>query len=213
MSPVSISIIVPVYSGSKYLVLLLQELEALRLRWDGEQAPMRLVEVILVDDAAVDESPAIIDRLAAEKRWVTALHLSRNFGQHPATIAGILHSAGDWVVTLDEDLQHPPSQIEALLRQAVRSGSDVVYAKPEGAVHEKYSRDLASRLYKRMIVLFSGNRNVPLFNSFRLIRGTVARAASSVCGHDTYFDIAFVCRQSISDSWLGNLRECLAHLV
>jgi glycosyltransferase involved in cell wall biosynthesis len=190
VSMIAVSVVVPVYSGSKYLPDLVNELEKLRDRWANEQAPMRIVETILVDDAAIDDSPALIDRLARENSWVTAIHLVRNFGQHAATIAGILHTSGDWVVTLDEDLQHPPGRIEDLLRHAVRTGSDVVYANAETAVHEKFVRDLGSRLYKRTIVTLSGNRNVRLFNSFRLIRGSIARAASSVCGHDTYFDVS-----------------------
>jgi len=118
------------------------------------------------------------------------LHLSRNFGQHPATTAGILQTTGDWVITLDEDMQHPPSKIEAMLHQAAISGIDVVYACPEQAVHESVFRDYSSRIYKKIIGYLAGNENIQLFNSFRLIRGSIARAASGVCGHDTYFDVA-----------------------
>ncbi|WP_201829341.1 glycosyltransferase [Microvirga zambiensis] len=149
-----------------------------------------MAEAIFVDDAAVDGSPALIDKLAQSYPWVTAIHMARNFGQHPATIAGILHTSGDWVVTLDEDLQHPPARIEDLLQEAARSGHDIVYAKATASVHQNYVRDLGSILYKRLIEKLSGNSNIRHFNSFRLIRGSVARAASSVCGHDTYFDVA-----------------------
>ena len=190
MTRVTLSAVVPVYRGKDYLSRLAEQFVTLRERWDKDDAPMQLAEVIFVDDAAVDASPEIIDRLAAEYGWMTAIHLSRNFGQHPATVAGILHTSGDWVVTLDEDLQHPPAEIETLLGLAVKTRSDVVYARPAAAVHENWVRDLGSRLYKRMVIFLSGNRNIRLFNSFRLIRGPIARAASSVCGHETYFDIA-----------------------
>ena len=78
---------------------------------------MRLAELILIDDAAVDASPTIVDDLEADHAWVTALHLMRNFGQHAATIAGVLHSSGDWIVTMDEDLQHPPAEIERIAQK------------------------------------------------------------------------------------------------
>jgi undecaprenyl-phosphate 4-deoxy-4-formamido-L-arabinose transferase len=185
-----VSAVVPVYAGAKYLQVLVDELGKLRSRWEEADAPMRLMEVILVDDAATDASPEIIDQLSERYSWVTAIHLARNFGQHPATIAGILHSSGDWIVTLDEDLQHPPTRIEDLLRQVARTGSDIVYANAQGSVHENYVRDLGSVLFKRLIERFSGNPNVRNFNSFRLMRGSVARAASSICTHDTYFDVA-----------------------
>ncbi|GGF72979.1 glycosyl transferase [Azorhizobium oxalatiphilum] len=189
-TPVSISVVVPVYSGEAFLADLIAQLEQVRTGWRERGAPMELSEVILVDDSAIDGSPAVIDRLAAEHGWVTAIHLMRNFGQHAATIAGVLHSSGDWVVTLDEDLQHPPSEIETLLRQAVGAGSDIVYAKPASAVHEARWRDWASRGFKKMMVFLTGNPNISHFNSFRLLRGSMARAASSVCGYDTYFDVA-----------------------
>lgn len=187
---VLISVVVPVYSGERYLEQLVAEFETLMAAWDSAGAPFKLGEVVLVDDAAIDGSPAIIDRLASEKPWVRALHLIRNFGQHAATVAGILHTSGDWVVTMDEDLQHPPQQIETLLRRAVSENEDVVYANALGTVHDAKSRDLASRVFKRLMVALSGNKNVTRFNSFRLIRGAVARAVSSVCGHDTFFDVA-----------------------
>lgn len=189
-SPVSISVVVPVYSGEAFLNELIGELERMRNAWRERGAPMELSEVILVDDAAIDGSPRIIDQLAATHGWVSAIHLMRNFGQHAATIAGVLHSSGDWVVTMDEDLQHPPFEIETLLKKAVTSGLDIVYAKPASAVHEARTRDWGSNGFKQLMVFLTGNPNIRHFNSFRLLRGSLARAASSVCGYETYFDVA-----------------------
>ncbi len=187
---ISISVVVPVYSGQEYLHRLIDELEVVRNRWVHARVPMELKEVILVDDSAVDQSPGLIDDFARSKDWICAIHLSRNFGQHAATIAGILQSKGDWVITMDEDLQHPPSGIEALLRSAIHSDVDVVYAKSETAVHQAAIRDATSKIYKGLIRWLSGNKNAHLFGSFRLIRGSIARAASEACGHSTYFDMA-----------------------
>lgn len=188
--PITVSVVVPVYSGADYLAALIVEIERVRTDWADSGAPLSLVETILVDDAAVDTSPEIADRLAREKEWITVIHLARNFGQHPATIAGILNTSGDWVVTLDEDLQHPPARIEDMLRIAVRNGHDIVYANPHSSVHQSHLRDFGSRLYKRLMQSITGNSQIASFNSFRLVRGSIARAASSVCGHDTYFDLS-----------------------
>lgn len=186
----SVSVIIPVYCGEKYLRRLVEEIRLVRERWLESGAPLVLAEAIFVDDSALDGSPALIDALAAEHPWIVPLHMMRNFGQHPATIAGVLHSSGDWVVTIDEDMQHPPASIEALLRHAVRQQADIVYAKPNHAVHEAKSRDWTSRTFKGLMSALIGNKHVRDFNSFRLIRGPLARAASSVCGYETYFDIA-----------------------
>lgn len=189
ITSVSISVVVPVYAGAEFLERLAVECDALRTEWAGLGETLRLAELIFVDDSASDGSSEIIDRLAVQYPWIVALHLSRNFGQHAATIAGILHSAGDWVVTMDEDLQHPPGRIPDLLRRAVRTESDVVYANPSGGVHEAALRDGTSRLFKRIMQWLTDNPMLQYFNSFRLIRGSIARAAASVCAHDTYFDV------------------------
>ncbi|MEM8624754.1 MAG: glycosyltransferase [Pseudomonadota bacterium] len=186
---VPVSVVVPVYAGADYLEELIASLAAVRDEWARTVAPMALSEVVLVDDAAIDRSPEIVDALAERYPWVVPLHLSRNYGQHAATIAGILHTAGAWVVTMDEDLQHPPERIAELLETATRQGADIVYARPEGAVHGAAMRDRGSRGFKRIMSFVTNDPNLPLYNSFRLLRGPIARAAASVCGHDTYFDV------------------------
>lgn len=186
----TVSVVVPVYCGAAYLPDLVAELDALRNEWTRQGAPFILAEAILVDDAAIDASGALLDELGRLHSWIVPLHMSRNFGQHPATIVGILHSSGDWVVTMDEDLQHRPEVIPRLLREAVSAQLDIVYAKPASAVHEAAARDLTSRNFKRLMQWLTDNPNLTDFNSFRLLRGSIARAAASVCSHDTYLDIS-----------------------
>lgn len=187
---ISVSIIVPVYSGEAYLPQLCQRVAKVRSKLIDARAPFQVTELIFVEDGARDASGVIIDGLGSEHDWVKPFHLSRNYGQHAATVAGIMKSSGDWVVTLDEDLQHPPEEIERLLERAVLSEDDVVYANPEDAVHQSFIRDWTSRTFKNLMVKLSGNKNVVIFNSFRLVRGIIAREASKACGHSTYFDMA-----------------------
>ncbi|MBB2970323.1 glycosyltransferase [Mesorhizobium sp. RMAD-H1] len=187
---ISISIVVPVYSGEAYIRKFCERVSALRSCLTEKSAPFQIIELIFVEDGAKDRSGAIIDELGSQLDWVKPFHLSRNYGQHAATVAGIMKSGGDWVVTMDEDMQHPPEEIERLLEKAIKQGGDVVYANPEEAVHQSFMRDWTSRKFKSLMVRLSGNRNITVFNSFRLIRGSVAREASRACGHSTYFDMA-----------------------
>ena len=185
-----ISTVTPVYSGEVYLRSLVESLSAIRSEWARLHCPFQLEECIFVDDNAVDGSGAVLEALSTEHPWVRVISNSRNFGQHPATIAGILHSSGDWIVTLDEDLQHDPVHVFRMLEFAVGRRLDIVYARPKAAVHQSRLRDLGSVWLKQMLVLLTGNKSIRHFNSFRLLRGGVARSAASVCSHETYFDIA-----------------------
>ena len=190
ISTITFSIVVPVYSGEKYLSGLVTQIEKLRNHWKDAGLDLLISEAIFVLDAPVDNSRELLKSLAVSHSWVRVVDLSRNFGQHSATVAGILYSSGDWVVTLDEDLQHHPLKIETMLKKACTEGADVVYALPRGAVHGGGYRDRLSRMAKFLIASLSGNRFVQSFNSFRLIRGDIARAASSICAQHTYFDVA-----------------------
>jgi len=190
MNKILISTVTPVYSGAAYLRNLVEALDAVRIEWETEGLPITLVESIFVDDASIDDSADVLKKLAEEYDWVNVVTLARNFGQHPATIAGLLHTSGDWIVTLDEDLQHEPRHIRALLNKAVECSNDLVYAAPREKVHGGWFRDTSSRLFKRLISRLTGNPYVSAFNSFRLIRGSVARAAAAVCGHEMYLDMA-----------------------
>lgn len=190
MQTISISTVTPVYAGRDYLEELVARLKKVRESWHTSQAPMILTEAIFVNDASKDGSLEVLYKLAEENPWVKVINLSRNFGQHQATAAGVLHSSGDWIVTLDEDLQHDPVYMELLLKNGVESRLDVLYANPEQNVHDSVFRDWSSKAFKTVISYCTDNPHVKEFNSFRLIRGSIARAAASVCSHGTYFDVA-----------------------
>lgn len=185
-----LSIVVPVYNGSRYLQNLVEEIANLQARWDLASASLAIVEAIFVLDEPIDNSELLLQNLQPQYPWIRIISLSKNYGQHSATIAGTLHSCGEWVVTMDEDLQHKPIDIEKLLKEAARNNADVVYAKPEQNVHGGLYRDRIANLTKSCMALLSGNKHIPDFNSFRLIRGDIARAAAAVCAQTTYFDIA-----------------------
>ena len=190
MNIVTVSTVTPVYAGAATLTSLVEALAKERQAWEDAGLPLRLVEAIFVDDGSKDGSADVLRELGAKYDWVRPVTLGRNYGQHPATIAGTLHTSGDWVVTLDEDLQHPPRHILSLLVQALVESADIIYARPAGVVHQRiWYRDLSSRIAKRVVAHLAGNPNVRLFNSFRLMRGQVARAAAAVSVHDTYLDM------------------------
>lgn len=187
---ISISTVTPVYCGAKYLRSLVRALDELRASIKQADAGLALIESIFVVDEAIDNSEAILRELSLEYDWIRVITLSSNFGQHPATIAGMLYSSGDWVITMDEDLQHHPKYVLSLLDAAVQNSSDICYANSLETVHNSFMRDRAGRFFKWIMAKMLNNPHTRDFNSFRAIRGEIARGAASICRHETYLDIA-----------------------
>jgi len=202
-----LSTVTPVFRGSGYLRQLVEELDCLRQELASKSIRVELGEAIFVADSPIDDSEAVLAELASEHDWIRVLTLSRNYGQHPATVAGILHSSGDWIATLDEDLQHHPKSLLPMLALAVAGHHDVVYAKPLAPVHRSGFRNVSSRLFKQLVTRLTGNRFAASFNSFRLMRGSVARASAAVSRHDTYFDVALTWFTDRLTSWETELLD------
>lgn len=186
-----ISVVVPVYQGERTLEALLTELERLHQPFttpDGHVA--RVEEVLLVHDCGPDASDRLLRAASRERDWVRPVWLSRNFGQHAATLAGMSASGGDWVVTMDEDGQHDPADLPVLLDRAMSGDADVVYGAPTNAPPHGPLRNTASRLAKRMVTLLSGHQQAAMFNSYRLVLGEVARSVAAYAGSGVYLDVA-----------------------
>ena len=190
-----LSTVTPVYQGEQFLVDLVHSLHCFRQEIRNIGCPVELAEAIFVVDGAVDNSTSVLQGLQDKYSWVRIINLSNNFGQHPATIAGILFSTGDWIVTIDEDLQHHPKHILKFLKNAISNEFDVVYAKSTRSTHSGF-RNASSRVAKAIASLISDNPNIGDFNSFRLMRGDIARATAALATSNTYFDVAL--------SWFTN---------
>ncbi len=190
-TPQTISVVVPVYQGAATLRSLLSELSPLvqpfvtPAGWSAEVG-----EVLLVHDNGPDGSAAVMRELAEKYPFVRTIWLSRNYGQHPATLAGMASSGGDWIVTLDEDGQHDPAAIGALLDTALADGADVVYARPTNEPPHGPIRNRASRLAKSLVKASSRNAGAEDFHSFRLVLGEIGRAVAAYAGSGVYLDVA-----------------------
>ncbi len=149
----SVSVIVPVCAGEEYLDELVNSAAKVRHELNSTLATSTITELILVGDSAVDGSPQLVDKLAADRQRIVPVHLSRNFGQHAARIAGILYSKGDWVVTLDDVLQRLPNRM--LERLACAFQVRLTWCTPSRAPnHRVHFKTLALDLNDAL--LFSG---------------------------------------------------------
>ena len=134
----SISVVTPVYNGEGSVAELCRRL--------GEVLPRVAVqhEIILVNDGSRDRSWEVISELSSRSQAVRGLNLMRNYGQHNALLCGIRAAKYEVIVTMDDDLQHPPEEIPRLLEQ-LEQGFDVVYGAPAAERHPPL-RALASRI-------------------------------------------------------------------
>jgi polyisoprenyl-phosphate glycosyltransferase len=186
-----LAIVVPVYQGERTLEALVEEVAPLtRPTVSPGGRAFRVTEMLLVHDGARDASAAVMLTLAERHPFLRLLWLSRNFGQHPATLAGMASTAAEWVATLDEDGQQDPHDISRLLDEAFDHDALLVYADPVDRPPHGALRNLGSRAAKALSAGLLGGRDIGAFNSFRLVRGDVARGVAAYCGANVYLDVA-----------------------
>ena len=187
----SISVVIPVYRGAQTLPQMVRELSHLTNENVTPQDNWFSVsELVLVFDNGGDHSDIVMRQLEDEHPFVRTVWLSKNFGQHAATLAGIASSSGDWVITLDEDGQQDPTEIGTLLDTAMAQQAQVVYGKPTNPPPHGALRNAASRTAKRLVNSLFVASNAEDFNSFRLILGSVARSVAAYSGSGAYLDVA-----------------------
>lgn len=172
----SVSVIIPVYGGEQTIAELVRRASGVL---DGYTARH---EFILVNDNSPDGSWHVLETLASADERVQAIDLMRNYGQHNALLCGIRAARYDTIVTIDDDLQHPPEEILKLLDK-LAEGYDVVYGVPENEEHDRW-RSLASQVTKLALQSAMGvriARNVSAFRAFR------TQVRDSFAGHKAPF--------------------------
>jgi len=165
---ITCSVVVPVYNSQPILPDLVTRLAKV-LPGISDR-----FEVILVNDGSRDESWQTICQLVQLYPWVRGIDLMRNYGQHNALLCGIRAANYDLIVTMDDDLQHPPEEIGKLL-QELDQGYDVVYGIPETMPHGLW-RNLTSKLTKQVLARIMGINTIRNINAFRAFRTKIRQA-------------------------------------
>ena len=157
--------VIPVFNEAENLGVLYARLTKVMHSLDGSH------EIIFVDDGSTDDSFNILEALCGQDNHVRAIQLTRNFGQHPAVMAGLDSAQGEVIVTIDADLQNPPEEIPKLLNK-LDEGYEVVFGI---LTHRKHSflRNAGSAFTKKVLaeILPTGMTNL---SAFRALRSYVA---------------------------------------
>jgi glycosyltransferase involved in cell wall biosynthesis len=177
----SLSVVVPVYNSEAVLPDLVQRLS------QALPSLSEKYELVLVNDCSPDGSWDVICSLARQYSWIRPINLMRNYGQHNALLCGIRAVRYDVIVTMDDDLQHPPEEISKLL-EMLAGGYDVVYGAPEQEQHG-LGRDFASWVTKLALQNVMGAEVARKVSAFRVFRAEIARAFAHYQGAFVSIDV------------------------
>ena len=182
-TPIAVSMVVPVYRSERILARLVEEVAAAMA---GAGFAADAYELILVNDSSPDDSWRVIRALAKDHPFVRGVSLRKNFGQHSATMAGLHYVRGRTVVIMDDDLQHPPSEIRNMIA-ALDAGFDVCYTRYGGRQHaawkvlgSRFNDAVATRVLKKPKGLY--------LSSFKAMRREIADEVVKYDGPFAYLD-------------------------
>jgi glycosyltransferase involved in cell wall biosynthesis len=176
-----LSVVVPVYRSEAILPELVLRLEPVLV------AIAENFELVLVNDCSPDRSWDVLCELAGQYSWIRPINLMRNYGQHNALLCGIRTARYEVIVTMDDDLQHPPEEIPKLLEE-LAGGYDVVYGTPAQEQHG-LGRDFASWVTKLALQNVMGAEVARKVSAFRVFRAEVARAFAHYQGAFVSIDV------------------------
>lgn len=175
------SIVIPVYNSQDSLPVLINELV------NNLPSFASAYEIILVNDGSQDQSWHEIQKLCKEHSCIRAFDLMRNYGQHNALLCGIRQARYQLIITMDDDLQHPPKEIPKLVLK-LDEGFDVVYGAPEAEKHS-FWRNLTSKFIKSVFKKAMRVEVAQNVSAFRAFRSEVRQAFSNYQGTFVSIDV------------------------
>ena len=197
----TVSVVIPVYAGHQTLNEVVGELKKYcSPSSTPHQRDFVIKEIILVDDCGTDGSAEVIRELSGADPRIVPVWLTRNYGQHAATIAGMATSSSDWVLTIDEDGQHNPGHLGEMLDLAIEKKCPLVYGREQDKEPHGRYRNFASRNLKKFVLpLLFEDKSFRYFSSFRLMTGSTARTVAAFANHGAYLDVVLnsVARASV----------------
>lgn len=181
MPRMNLSIVVPVYKGESFIEPLVTQLNKTL------PAFSKNYEIILVNDGSPDNSWPLIQDLTRTYECVRGICMMRNYGQHNATLCGVRAARYEVVVTMDQDLQHLPSEIPLLLAK-LEEGYDVVYGAPR-KLPQAFWRNVMTASIKWMLAKVIGLPSVHNVSAFRVFRTNLREAFANFQSPSLILDV------------------------
>jgi glycosyltransferase involved in cell wall biosynthesis len=175
-----LSLVIPVYNGSRTIGPLVERITKIF----GSTS----FEIVLVNDGSKDNSEQVCAGLAEKfAQHVAFVHLSRNFGEHSAVLAGFKQSRGLYIAVLDDDGQNPPEEVVRMLDELKRKRYDVVYGHYIEKKHSRF-RNLGSRFNDLIATLMLHKPKDLYLSSFKVMNRFVANEITKYRGPYPYAD-------------------------
>lgn len=176
-----LSIVSPVYRAEMFVDKLVSEIQKVCLSLNVD------FEIILVDDRSPDQSWQKMKQLSASNPEVTSIRLSKNFGQHPAIMAGLSHAKGEWIIVMDCDLQDQPKVIADLYSKALQ-GFDIVLARRLQR-QDSFLKKLSSKIFSKVYGFFTDTKYDNEIANFGIYNKKVVGSILQVSDYIKFFPL------------------------
>ncbi len=174
-----ISVVIPVYNSESTLPELRRRLEIVLA-----DVTRNRYQIIFVNDASTDSSWTILKSFAQSNEKTSAINLTRNFGQHNALMCGFSQASGNFILTIDDDLQNPPEEIQRIFNK-ILEGYDVVYGisdMKKQSCFKNFGSEMVQFIYRK---IFGLNNRI---SSFRIVRSSIVSRILSYDRSFTFID-------------------------
>ncbi len=180
MNP-SISVVIPVFNSEKTLKVLHDQIVYVLSKLTNQY------EIIFVNDGSIDGSWKEIKKISENNILVVGINLMKNYGQHNALLCGIRAAKNEVIVTMDDDLQHPPEEISKMVDK-LNDGFDVIYGNPKTEQHGPF-RYVASLITKIALKTTMGVKTARYASAFRVFRTKLRKSFKDYHGSFVSIDV------------------------
>jgi glycosyltransferase involved in cell wall biosynthesis len=189
------SVVIPVYNSVKTLEELTRRISVTMENITKDY------EIILVDDCSPDQSWDKLKELHNKNNKIKIIHLQKNFGQDSAILCGLNHAHGDYIITIDDDLQNPPEEIPKLINK-IQEGYSVVYAKFKIKHHSRIE-NFFSRVLQMFIHYILDIPRTVFISSFAIFTSEVVKNMISI--KSSYIYLSALVRKSVPGNKITNV--------
>jgi glycosyltransferase involved in cell wall biosynthesis len=178
----NLSVIIPVYNSSSIILKLVSKIseEILKIK------RISTYQIVLINDCSEDSSWSEISKICNQEKFIVGINLMKNYGQHNAIMAGINIAEGDYVITMDDDFQHSPSEISKILDR-MDEGYDVCYTNYKNNKYNAF-KIFSSQLNNKISnFLINKPKNIYL-SSFKCFTKKICEEIKKYDGPFVYID-------------------------